>query len=198
MTVSSVPLHIAVLTVSDSRTLAEDSSGELLRTRLLAHGHHAADRRLVADDIYAIRAQVSHWIADEKIQAVLITGGTGFSGRDSTPEAVRVLLDKTVDGFGELFRALSLEEIGTSTLQSRCLAGLANGTLVVCLPGSTNACRLAWDRILVEQLNAAHRPCNFVPHLKGGKHACDSRDNKRETNNAETHAGGTHHVADAH
>jgi len=183
------PLDIAVLTVSDSRSLAEDSSGDLLRSRLLDQGHRSADRRLVVDDIYLIRAEVSRWIADPAVQVVLITGGTGFSGRDSTPEAVSVLFDKTVDGFGELFRALSLEEIGTSTLQSRCVAGLANGTLVVCLPGSTNACRLAWDRILVEQLDAAHRPCNFVSHLKGADRACDSR---------ETDNGGPAHVADAH
>jgi len=183
------PLNIAVLTVSDSRSLAEDTSGDLLCSRLLGGGHRNADRRLVVDDIYLIRAEVSRWIADPAIQVVLITGGTGFSGRDSTPEAVQVLFDKAVDGFGELFRALSLEEIGTSTLQSRCVAGLANGTLLVCLPGSTNACRLAWDRILVEQLNATHRPCNFVPHLKGTGPACDSR---------ETHQGGAVHVADTH
>jgi molybdopterin adenylyltransferase len=183
------PLNIAVLTVSDSRSLAEDRSGDLLCSRLLGHGHRRADRRLVVDDVYLIRAEVSRWIADPAVQVVLITGGTGFSGRDSTPEAVSVLFDKTVHGFGELFRTLSLEEIGTSTLQSRCVAGLANGTLVVCLPGSTNACRLAWDRILVEQLDAAHRPCNFVSHLKGAGRACDSRG---------THSGGPAHVADTH
>jgi molybdenum cofactor biosynthesis protein B len=169
------PLSMAVLTVSDSRTLNEDSSGQLLEDRLRARGHACADRQLVPDDIYRIRAAVSAWIADDSTQVILITGGTGFSDRDSTPEAVSVLLDKTVDGFGELFRALSLEEIGTSTLQSRCLAGIANATLVVCMPGSTNACRLAWDRILDQQLDAEHKPCNFVAHLKRNDNSCQSR-----------------------
>ena len=129
---------------------------------------------MLKDDLYKIRAQVATWIADEQIQVVLITGGTGFTGRDSTPEAVTCLLDKQVDGFGELFRHISLADIGTSTIQSRALAGLANGTLVCCLPGSTYACRTGWDGILTEQLDARHRPCNFVTHLKQAE-PCQSR-----------------------
>lgn len=159
-------LHIAVLTVSDSRTSETDSSGALLVERLQNAGHHERARVLLPDNRYAIRARVADWIADERTQVVLISGGTGLSERDGTPEAVEVLLDKKVEGFGERFRALSAAEIGSSTLQSRCLAGLANGTLVVCLPGSTGACRLAWDALLAEQLDADHRPCNFVAHLK--------------------------------
>lgn len=169
-----VPLEIAVLTVSDTRTLETDTSGQLLAERLQDAGHRLAARVLLKDDLYRIRAQVATWIAEEQVQVVLITGGTGFTGRDSTPEAVGCLLDKRVDGFGELFRQLSLGDIGSSTIQSRALAGLANGTLVCCLPGSTNACRTAWDGILAEQLDARHRPCNFVPHLKPVG-ACESR-----------------------
>lgn len=161
-----VPLNIAVLTVSDTREYANDTSGQLLVSRLLEAGHSLSERNLLKDDLYKIRAQVATWIADEGIQVVLITGGTGFTGRDSTPEAVACLLDKQIDGFGELFRAISILDIGTSTVQSRALAGLANGTLVCCLPGSTGACRTAWEGILAEQLDARHRPCNFVPHLK--------------------------------
>ncbi len=127
--------------------------------------HQVVDRQLEPDDIYRIRAVVSGWIANPDVQVVLITGGTGFTGRDSTPEAIAPLLDKTVDGFGELFRHVSWEEIGTSTLQSRALAGLANRTLVVCMPGSTGACRTAWNRILKEQLDSRTRPCNFVQHI---------------------------------
>lgn len=169
-----VPLNIAVLTVSDTRSLATDTSGQLFVDRLTAAGHHLAERVLLKDDLYKIRAQVAHWIAEDQVQVVLITGGTGFTGRDSTPEAVTCLLDKQVDGFGELFRQISHADIGTSTIQSRALAGMANGTLVCCLPGSTNACRTAWDGILAEQLDARHRPCNFVPHLKAAA-ACPSR-----------------------
>lgn len=169
-----VALEIAVLTVSDTRTLETDTSGQLLAERLQDAGHRLAARVLLKDDLYRIRAQVATWIAEEQVQVVLITGGTGFTGRDSTPEAVGCLLDKRVDGFGELFRQLSLGDIGSSTIQSRALAGLANGTLVCCLPGSTNACRTAWDGILAEQLDARHRPCNFVPHLKPVG-ACESR-----------------------
>ncbi|MFI8479291.1 molybdenum cofactor biosynthesis protein B [Pseudomonas sp. NPDC078700] len=169
-----VPLNIAVLTVSDTRSLDTDTSGQTLVDRLEAAGHNLAARVLLKDDLYKIRAQVATWIAEDIVQVVLITGGTGFTGRDSTPEAVSCLLDKQVDGFGELFRQISVADIGTSTIQSRALAGLANGTLVCCLPGSTNACRTAWDGILAEQLDASHRPCNFAPHLKQAV-ACESR-----------------------
>jgi molybdenum cofactor biosynthesis protein B len=169
-----VPLNIAVLTVSDTRTQATDTSGQMLIDRLTVAGHTLAARVLLKDDLYKIRAQVATWIAEDQVQVVLITGGTGFTGRDSTPEAVTCLLDKQVDGFGELFRQISQVDIGTSTIQSRALAGLANGTLVCCLPGSTNACRTGWDGILAEQLDASHRPCNFVPHLKAAV-ACPSR-----------------------
>lgn len=170
-----VPLNIAVLTVSDTRNLDTDTSGQLLVDRLLEAGHQLAARVLLKDDLYRIRAQVATWIAEDEVQVVLITGGTGFTARDSTPEAVQCLLDKQVDGFGELFRQVSVADIGTSTIQSRALAGLANGTLVCCVPGSTNACRTAWDRLLVEQLDNRHRPCNFVPHLKAVAH-CESRE----------------------
>ena len=169
-----VPLNIAVLTVSDTRTLDTDTSGGLLAERLQGAGHRLVARVLLKDDLYRIRAQVAQWIAEDEVQVVLITGGTGFTGRDSTPEAVSCLLDKQVDGFGELFRQISVPDIGTSTIQSRALAGLANGTLVCCLPGSTNACRTGWDGILVTQLDARHRPCNFVTHLKQAP-ACESR-----------------------
>ena len=166
-----LPLAMAVLTVSDTRTLADDASGQTLAERLTAAGHRLADRTIVPDDIYRIRAVVSGWIADPTVQVVLITGGTGMTGRDSTPEAIRPLLDKEIDGFGELFRMLSWEEIGTSTLQSRALGGLANTTFIFCLPGSTGACRTGWDRILQAQLDARTRPCNLVellPRLREG------------------------------
>lgn len=156
------PLNIAVLTVSDSRTEDDDRSGRLLAERLAEAGHHLADRRLVRDDRYAIRAVVSAWIARPEIDAVLTTGGTGLTGRDGTPEALAPLLDKTIDGFGELFRAVSFEEIGTSALQSRATAGVANATFVFVLPGSTGACRTAWERIIRDQLDYRTRPCNLV------------------------------------
>ncbi|WP_018274537.1 molybdenum cofactor biosynthesis protein B [Teredinibacter turnerae] len=159
------PLNIAVLTVSDTRTLATDTSGDALIDGIKTAGHNLVDRALEIDDIYQIRARLSHWIADQKTQVVLITGGTGFTGRDSTPEAVLPLLDKTVDGFGELFRQISFEQIGTSTIQSRALAGLANKTLIFCIPGSTNACKTAWSAIIEPQLDSRTRPCNFVQHL---------------------------------
>ena len=168
------PLSIAVLTVSDTRTLETDTSGQLLVDSAIEAGHRIVERQLQPDDIYRIRAVVSHWIARADVQVVLITGGTGFTGRDSTPEAIAPLLDKTVDGFGELFRHVSWEEIGTSTLQSRALAGLANRTLVTCMPGSTGACRTAWTRILREQLDNRTRPCNFVQHLDNTA-ACGTR-----------------------
>jgi len=161
------PLNISVLTVSDTRTLAEDTSGEALIEMLNAAGHHLKQRQIVKDDVYQMRAVVSQWIADEDTHAVLITGGTGFYARDSTPEAMTPLFDKTIEGFGELFRQISYNEIGTSTIQSRAIAGLANRTLIFCLPGSTGACRTAWNGILKEQLDATHRPCNFVGMLLG-------------------------------
>jgi molybdenum cofactor biosynthesis protein B len=157
-----IPLHIAVLTVSDTRTEATDTSGQYLVESLQAAGHALAEKAIVKDDIYALRAIVSRWIADPAVQAVLVTGGTGFSGRDSTPEALAPLFDKVIEGFGEVFRALSLQEIGSSTLQSRALAGLANNTVIFCMPGSTGACRTAWEGILREQFDSTFRPCNFV------------------------------------
>lgn len=146
-----------------------DSSGQTLQDRLLAAGHGLAGRVIVPDDIYQIRAQVSLWIAAADVDVIITTGGTGVTGRDGTPEAVAPLLDKTVEGFGELFRHISYTEIGTSTLQSRCLGGVANATFVFCLPGSSGACRTGWDKILEQQLDARSRPCNFaelVPRLK--------------------------------
>lgn len=156
------PLRIAVLTVSDSRTEETDTSGEALAQSLEAAGHQLAERRIEKDDRYALRATVSRWIADPLVDVVLVSGGTGFTGRDITPEALTPLFDKVVDGFGELFRQLSFEEIGSSTIQSRAVAGLANGTLVFCMPGSTGACRTAWNGILEKQLDVRTRPCNFV------------------------------------
>ncbi len=155
-------LGIAVLTVSDTRTELDDTSGKFLVEALEADGHCTQDKRIVIDDIYQIRAALSSWIAREDIQAVLVTGGTGFSGRDSTPEAVRPLFDKNIDGFGELFRALSYQEISSSTIQSRALAGFANNTVIFCMPGSTGACKTAWVGLIKEQLDSSHGPCNFV------------------------------------
>lgn len=160
-----IPLSICVLTVSDSRTEKDDTSGDLLVARLKEAGHGLYGRMIVKDDIYQIRACLSQWIADEKVNVVLVTGGTGFSGRDSTPEAVEVLFDKRVEGFGELFRQLSYEEICSSTIQSRAVAGLANKTLIFCMPGSNNACQTAWNKIIREQLDSTFKPCNFVSHL---------------------------------
>ena len=157
-----IPLHLCVLTVSDTRTAAEDTSGDYLVQALEAAGHRLAARALLPDDRYRLRAQVSQWIADDGIDGVLVTGGTGFTGRDSTPEALLPLLDKEMPGFGELFRSISFDEIGTSTLQSRAFAGLANGTFVFALPGSTSACRTAWERIIQAQLDARTRPCNLA------------------------------------
>lgn len=162
------PLNIAVLTISDSRDLASDRSGDALRDGLEAAGHVLADRALVPDDVFDIRAVVSRWIADPDVECVLTTGGTGITGRDGTPEAVTPLLVRAIDGFGELFRHYSLEEIGPSTIQSRAFAGVANATLVFGLPGSTGACRTAWSRILEPQLDIRTRPCNFatlIPRL---------------------------------
>ena len=164
-----LPLNIAVMTASDTRTLEEDTSGQLLSDRLTEEGHQLAAREIVPDDIYLIRALVSQWIADESIDIVISTGGTGLTGRDGTPEAVEVLFDKNIQGFGELFRQLSYEEIATSTIQSRVTAGVANGTYIFCLPGSSGACRTAWDRILAAQLDLRSKPCNFaelIPRLR--------------------------------
>ncbi|MAJ54072.1 MAG: molybdenum cofactor biosynthesis protein B [Cellvibrionales bacterium TMED79] len=160
-------LNVAVLTVSDTRTRDTDTSGQFLEDALLEAGHNLADRTIVIDDIYRIRAVLSAWIADPDMHSVLVTGGTGFSGRDSTPEAVLPLFDKTIEGFGEVFRALSFEEIGSSTVQSRALAGLANRTAIFCMPGSTGACKTAWNGLIRDQLDIDHRPCNFVKVLKG-------------------------------
>ncbi|MFK7976624.1 MAG: molybdenum cofactor biosynthesis protein B [Halioglobus sp.] len=157
-----IPLAVAVLTVSDTRTAENDTSGDYLANALVSANHIVAARQIVIDDIYQIRATLSNWIADSAIDVVLVTGGTGFSGRDSTPEAVRPLFDKDIDGFGEVFRSLSHEEIGSSTIQSRALAGFANNTVVFCMPGSTGACRTAWEGLIAEQLDSTHKPCNFV------------------------------------
>ena len=164
-----IPLSLCVLTVSDTRTLADDSSGAYLADALAAEGHRLHARAVLPDDRYQLRALVSQWIADPAVDGILVTGGTGFTGRDSTPEALLPLLDKQMPGFGELFRALSFEEIGTSTLQSRAFAGLANATFLFALPGSTSACRTAWDKIVRAQLDARTKPCNLAtlrPRLK--------------------------------
>ena len=158
-------LAIALLTVSDTRTLEDDRSGDALQQRLEAAGHRLVGRLLVPDDRYQIRSEVSRWIADAGVQVVISSGGTGLTGRDGTPEAVAPLLDKTIDGFGELFRVLSFETIGTSSLQSRALAGVANGTVIFVLPGSLDAVQTAWDRLISAQLNEDTRPCNLVQLL---------------------------------
>ena len=160
------PLNIAVLTISDTRDFSNDTSGEFLQQAAEETGHKVIGRKIVKDDIYQIRAVLSEWIASNDVQAVICTGGTGFTGRDSTPEAVKPLFDKEVEGFGELFRQISYQDIGTSTIQSRAVAGLANGVAIFCLPGSTGACRTGWDGIIRSQLDASHKPCNFVGQLK--------------------------------
>jgi molybdenum cofactor biosynthesis protein B len=163
------PLRVAVLTVSDTRNEATDKSGALLVDRLRAAGHTLAAKAIVRDDIYAIRAIVSGWIADAGVEVVVTTGGTGITGRDGTPEAIEPLLDKQIDGFGEIFRTISYEEIGASSLQSRCLAGVANATYIFCLPGSSGACATGWDKLIGPQLDFRTRPCNLaelMPRLK--------------------------------
>ena len=157
-----IPLSISVLTISDTRGEAEDKSGKLLVDRLTAAGHSLFEKRIVRDDKYAIRAALSHWIADVEVNAVVTTGGTGITGRDGTPEAAAPLFDKTIDGFGEMFRVLSYEQINTSTLQSRAVAGVANATYLFCLPGSSGACALGWDALISHQLDYRTRPCNLV------------------------------------
>jgi molybdenum cofactor biosynthesis protein B len=163
------PLRVAVLTVSDTRSEATDKSGALLVERVRNAGHVLAAKTIVRDDVYAIRAIVSAWIADKEVEVVITTGGTGLTGRDGTPEAIGVLLDKEIDGFGELFRTISYEEIGASSLQSRCLAGVANATYIFCLPGSSGACATGWDKLIAPQLDFRTRPCNLaelMPRLK--------------------------------
>ena len=175
-TKSFVPLNIAVLTISDTRSLDDDKSGATLLDRLTAAGHHLAARAIVTDDIDAIRAQVKAWIADSGVDAIITTGGTGFTGRDVTPEAIEPLFEKRMDGFSIAFPMLSHAKIGASTIQSRATAGVAGATFVFCLPGSPGACRDGWDGILAAQLDYRTRPCNFVEimprldeHLKRGK-----------------------------
>lgn len=160
------PLNIAVLTVSDTRTIETDTSGGYLAEQVALVGHRLSAHEIVIDDIYLMRAMISTWVADDNVHAIITTGGTGFTGRDSTPEALIPLFDKQIDGFGELFRQLSYDDIGTSTVQSRAVAGMANRTVIFCLPGSTGACRMGWEGILKEQLDSRHRPCNFVSHTK--------------------------------
>jgi molybdenum cofactor biosynthesis protein B len=157
-----IPVNIAVLTISDTRTFDNDTSGKVLEDKARADGHQVVDRQIVPDDVYQIRAILSQWIADSNVNVVITTGGTGLTGRDGTPEAVKVLFDKEIEGFGELFRSLSYDVIKTSTIQSRAIAGVANGTFIFSLPGSSGACRTGWDDILHDQLDARHKPCNFI------------------------------------
>ena len=163
-------LNFAVLTVSDTRTLETDTSGQFLCESLQQGGHFLADRAIEIDDIYRLRAKVCAWIADPEVQIILLTGGTGFTTRDSTPEAIKPLLDTEITGFGEIFRQVSFQEIGSSTIQSRALAGLSNNTLIFCIPGSTGACRTAWNGLLKQQLDSEHKPCNFAELLQRGQH----------------------------
>ena len=163
------PLKLALLTISDSRTRENDTSGDLLQQRAEAAGHQVTARELLPDDRYQLRAILSNWFVAADVDVIITTGGTGLTGRDGTPEAVTPLLDKTIEGFGEMFRMLSWDEIGTSTLQSRALAGVANGTYIFCLPGSNNACATGWDKIIEAQLDSRTKPCNLpmlIPRLK--------------------------------
>ena len=164
-------LKVAVLTVSDTRTLENDTSGQYLCDSLTEAGHSLAARHIEIDDMYRLRAVISNWIADPDVEVILTTGGTGFTTRDSTPEALAPLFDVDITGFGELFRQLSYEDIGTSTVQSRAFAGMANDTVIFCMPGSTGACRTAWDGILLQQLEINHRPCNFAELIRKGGHS---------------------------
>ncbi len=162
---SFVALNIVVVTVSDTRTDENDTSGAYLQKELVKVGHHLAEKHICKDDVYRLRALVANLIADTSIHAILITGGTGFTRRDNTVVAIKPLLDANIDGFGELFRALSYQEIGSSTIQSRAFAGFSNDTVVFCMPGSTGACKTAWEGIIAEQLNSQHNPCNFVGRI---------------------------------
>ena len=162
-------LSVALLTISDTRSIEEDKSGSILEQLAISAGHSVDDRQLVKDDVYEIRSKTSQWIANQNIQVIITTGGTGFTGRDSTPEALEPLFDKKIEGFGELFRQISFEEIGSSTIQSRAVAGIANGTLIFSLPGSSNAVKTAWQEILKNQLDINFKPCNFaelIPRFK--------------------------------
>ncbi|MDF2177397.1 molybdenum cofactor biosynthesis protein B [Aliiglaciecola sp. CAU 1673] len=172
--IAATPLNIAVLTVSDHRDQSNDSSGQYLADALAKAGHRLAVRSICTENLYQLRAQLSQWIADSNVQVVLVNGGTGFNPKNCVPEALCPLFDTEIEGFGELFRHLSYQEIGTSALQSRALAGLANQTLIFCIPGSTGACKTAWEGIIREQLDAAHGPCNFVPHISN-QNACERR-----------------------
>jgi len=165
-------LNIAILTLSDTRTAETDTSGDTLRDLLTESGHRMTARELCPDNVYRMRAIVSKWICDSDVHVIITTGGTGLTHRDSTPEALIPLFDQNIEGFGELFRQLSYDEIGSSTVQSRCFAGMANQTVIFCLPGSTGACRTGWNRILKEQLDSRHQPCNFVAltALGSGQH----------------------------
>ena len=160
--VQFIPLSIAVLTISDTRTEETDKSGQLLVGRLQEAGHKLYEKRIEPDNIYQIRAVVARWCAEEEVQVVIATGGTGLTGRDGTPEAVRPLLDKEIEGFGEVFRVISYEEIGGSTIQSRAVAGVSNGTYIFCLPGSSGACATGWDKLIGDQLDYRNQPCNLV------------------------------------
>ena len=159
------PLRISVLVASDTRTDTTDTSGKILVERLTEAGHELAEKCIIPDDIYQIRAVLSRWIVDPAVDIILTTGGTGLTGRDGTPEAVIPLFDKVIEGFGEMFRQISYDEISTSTIQSRVTAGVANGTYIFCLPGSAGACRTGWDKILATQLDIRSRPCNFAEML---------------------------------
>ncbi|GIU25260.1 molybdenum cofactor biosynthesis protein B [Shewanella schlegeliana] len=159
-------LNIAVLTLSDTRDFDSDTSGAFLESALLEAGHKLAERQIIKDDKYLIRSVLSQWIASDDVQVIITTGGTGFTDRDNTPEAVKPLFDRDIEGFGELFRHITYTELGTSTVQSRALGGIANKTAIFCLPGSTGACKTGWNKLIKEQLDATHRPCNFVMHVK--------------------------------
>lgn len=170
-----VAVNIAVLTISDSRSLADDKSGDLLAMRVQGDGHNLADRALVTDDMDAITSQLSHWIDAPDVDVVISTGGTGLTGRDGTPEAFRAVFDKEIEGFGEIFRLVSFDKIGTSTIQSRAVGGVAKGTYLFALPGSSSACRDGWDEILRYQLDIRHKPCNFVEIMPRLREAVDQR-----------------------
>ena len=167
MTKNLQPLGISILTVSDTRNADTDTSGNFLAESVKTAGHKLIEKVIAKDDVFQIRAIISSWIADSGVNAIITTGGTGFYPRDLTPEAISPLFEKPIEGFGELFRAISYEEIGTSTIQSRAFGGMANNTCIFCLPGSQNACKTGWYKIISEQLDSRTKPCNFVGHLLG-------------------------------